>query len=52
MIRLSTLVIGVALATAMAAGIARSSERMQAASVLHFYENAGKDHCRRQRAER
>jgi hypothetical protein len=42
MIRLSTLVVGVAVATAMAAGMARSSERMQAASVLHFYETQGK----------
>jgi hypothetical protein len=39
MIRLSTLVVGVAVATAMAAGTARSG--MQA-SVLHFYEKQGK----------
>jgi hypothetical protein len=41
MLRLSTLVVGVAVATAMAAGMARSGERMQA-SVLHFYETQGK----------
>lgn len=41
MIRLSTLVVGVAVATAMVAGMARSGERMQA-SVLHFYEKQGK----------
>jgi hypothetical protein len=41
MIRLSTLVVGVAVATAIAAGMAKSGEQMQA-SVLHFYETQGK----------
>jgi hypothetical protein len=42
MIRLSTLVLGVAVATAMAAGMARSSSERMQASVLHFYEKQGK----------
>jgi len=42
MIRLSTLVVGVAVVVAaVTAGMARSSERMQA-SVLHFYDKPGK----------
>src|SRR5258705_10358876 len=42
MIRLSTLVVGVAVAVAVAAGMARSGAQVQAASVIHFYEKPGK----------
>jgi hypothetical protein len=41
MIRLSALVVGVAVAVAVAAGLARSGERMQAVAVIHFYEKPG-----------
>ena len=41
MIRLSALIVGVAVAAALTAGLARSGARMQA-SVLHFYETQGK----------
>ena len=43
MIRLSTLAVGVAVVVAaVTAGVARSGERMQQASVLHFYDKPGK----------